>query len=82
MNCFKRFCRRTLFLFTVLLVTAAMLVTGCGEEEKFNKEKAEILEELKQVQETGKIWLSVLTFGQPLQPVYLATEKPPIFDPE
>ena len=39
-------------------------------------------EELKQVQETGKIWLSVLTFGQPLQPVYLATEKPPIFDPE
>ena len=50
MNCFKRFCRRTLLLFTVLLVTAAMLVTGCGEEEKFNKEKAEILEELKQVQ--------------------------------
>lgn len=39
-------------------------------------------DELKQVQETGKIWLSVLTFGQPLQPVYLATEKPPIFDPE
>ena len=39
-------------------------------------------DELKRVQETGKIWLSVLTFGQPLQPVYLATEKPPIFDPE
>ena len=38
-------------------------------------------EELKQVQETGKIWLSVLTFGQPLQPVLLATEKPPVYEP-
>jgi len=50
MICFKRLRRRMLLLFTVLLVTAVMLVTGCGEEEKFNKEKAEILEELKQVQ--------------------------------
>ena len=38
-------------------------------------------EELKQVQETGKIWLSVLTFGQPLQPVLLTTEKPPVYEP-
>ena len=31
-------------------MTIAILTAGCGEEEKFNKEKAEILEELKQVQ--------------------------------
>lgn len=33
-------------------------------------------EELKQIQETGVIWLSLLTFNQPLQPVLLLTEKP------
>lgn len=33
-------------------------------------------EEIKQVQETGVIWLSMLTFNQPLQPVLLRTEKP------
>ena len=37
-------------------------------------------EELKRVQETGKIWLGVLTFGQPLQPVYLAVDKPEPYD--
>ena len=33
-------------------------------------------EELETVKKTGKIWLSVLTFGQPLQPVLLTAEKP------
>ena len=37
-------------------------------------------DELKKIQETGKIWLSVLTFGHPLQPVYLAVDKPDPFD--
>ena len=39
-------------------------------------------DELKRVQETGKLWLGVLTFGQPLQPVYLAVEKPEPYDKE
>ena len=34
----------------ILLIIMAVCMAGCGEEEKFNKEKAEILEELKQVQ--------------------------------
>ena len=42
--------RRLLFLCMFFLITAAMFVTGCGEEEKYNKEKAQILDELKQVQ--------------------------------
>ena len=42
--------RRRLLLFAVLLAMAALLVAGCGEEEKYNKEKARILDELKQVQ--------------------------------
>ena len=42
--------RHRLPLFAVLLAMAAMLVAGCGEEEKYNKEKAQILDELKQVQ--------------------------------
>ena len=50
MNCLKRFRNSLLFLFVLLLVITAVLTAGCGEEEKFNKEKAEILEELKQVQ--------------------------------
>lgn len=33
-------------------------------------------EELKQIQETGVIWLSMLTFNQPLQPILLQVEKP------
>lgn len=36
-------------------------------------------EEIKRIQETGKIWLSVLTFGQPLQPVSLAVDKPDVY---
>lgn len=39
-------------------------------------------DELRRIQETGELWLSVLTFNQPLQPVNLSTEKPPIFDAE
>ena len=38
-------------------------------------------DELEKVKETGLIWLSVLTFGGPLQPVLLTAEKPGIYDP-
>ena len=38
-------------------------------------------DELKRIQETGEIWLAVLTFGQPLQPLLLTTEKPPVYEP-
>lgn len=38
--------------------------------------------EKKIIQETGKIWLSVLTFGQPLQPVLLTIDKPDVYDKE
>ncbi len=31
-------------------------------------------EEKKRVAETGQIWLSLLTFGLPLQPVYITTD--------
>lgn len=50
MNCLQGSRRRLLLLFMFFLITAAMFVTGCGEEEKYNKEKAQILDELKQVQ--------------------------------
>lgn len=50
MNCLQGSRCRLLFLFMFFLITAAMFVTGCGEEEKYNKEKAQILDELKQVQ--------------------------------
>lgn len=33
-------------------------------------------DELKVVQETGKIWLSVFAQGMPLQPVFLCVEEP------
>lgn len=33
-------------------------------------------EELEEIQKTGVIWLSILTFGNPLQPVSLSTERP------
>lgn len=46
----KKIHPKRLFLFVFLISVMAMLVAGCGEEEKFNKEKAEILDELKQVQ--------------------------------
>ena len=39
-------------------------------------------DELKRVQETGKIWLGVLTFGQPLQPVIMSVDKPEPYDVE
>lgn len=32
--------------------------------------------ELKQVRETGKIWLTVLTFGKPLQPINTSLLNP------
>lgn len=37
-------------------------------------------QELEKIQETGKIWLGVLTFGQPLQPLLLSVEKPEPYD--
>lgn len=46
----KRSRRRLLLLFVILLAAVTVLVAGCGEEEKFNKEKSAILEELKQAQ--------------------------------
>lgn len=33
-------------------------------------------EELQEIQKTGVIWVSILTFKQPLQPISLSTEKP------
>jgi len=39
-------------------------------------------DELKTIAETGQIWLSMLTFGQPLQPVLLSANKPSVYDPE
>ena len=39
-------------------------------------------DELKQIQETGKIWVSLLTFGLPLQPVFISVDKPDVYDPE
>lgn len=39
-------------------------------------------EEKALVQMTGEIWLSTLTFGQPLQPVSLSATRPEIYDPE
>lgn len=35
-------------------------------------------EELAKVQETGEIYLSMLTFNQPMQPVMLTTDFPTI----
>ena len=39
-------------------------------------------DELERVQETGKIWLGVLTFGLPLQPVIMSVDKPEPYDAE
>ena len=39
-------------------------------------------DELKKVQETGQIYVSLLTFGQPLQPVLVSVDKPDVYDPE
>lgn len=38
-------------ILAVLLTILALLATGCGEEEKFNKAKAEILEEARQAEQ-------------------------------
>lgn len=32
--------------------------------------------DLEQIQETGVIWLQMLTFNKPLQPVLLQSQKP------
>lgn len=32
--------------------------------------------EIKQVNETGEIWISVLTFGKPFQPIGMSLLKP------
>lgn len=37
-------------------------------------------EELKRVQETGKIYLSVLTFGLPFHPLIMSVDKPEPYD--
>lgn len=37
-------------------------------------------EEVERIRLTGQIWLSVLTFGQPLQPVLLSVERPKAYD--
>ena len=39
-------------------------------------------DELKRIRETGKIWVSLLTFGQPLQPVLVSVDKPEVYDPK
>lgn len=39
-------------------------------------------DEIKKVQETGQIYVSLLTFGQPLQPVLVSVDKPDVYDPE
>lgn len=39
-------------------------------------------EEIKRVQETGVIWVSLLTFGQPLQPILVAVDEPEDYDAE
>ena len=39
-------------------------------------------DELKRVQETGVIFVSLLTFGQPLQPVLVSVDKPDVYDKE
>lgn len=39
-------------------------------------------EELERVRETGQIYVSLLTFGQPLQPILVTVDKPEPYDPE
>ena len=36
-------------------------------------------EERKQIAETGELWVSLLTFNQPLQPILLTTKKADLF---
>lgn len=37
-------------------------------------------DELEKIKETGQIWLSTLTFRNPLQPVFLSAEKPGVYE--
>lgn len=39
-------------------------------------------EELAEVARTGRLWVSVLTFNRPLQPMRLDTDRPAIIDEE
>lgn len=39
-------------------------------------------EEIKKVRETGHIFVSLLTFGQPLQPILVSVDKPEVYNPE
>lgn len=39
-------------------------------------------EERVLIQMTGELWISTLTFGLPLQPVFPSAIKPEIYDPE
>lgn len=32
-------------------------------------------EELKEISETGKLWISIKTFNNPLQPIFMSTKK-------
>jgi hypothetical protein len=36
-------------------------------------------EERKRVAETGEVWVSLLTFNQPLQPIFITTKKSDLF---
>lgn len=36
-------------------------------------------EERKQIAETGELWVSLLTFNKPLQPILLTTNKADLF---
>lgn len=38
-------------------------------------------DEIKKVQETGVIFVSLLTFGLPLQPLLVSVDKPDVTDP-
>ena len=58
-------------------------------EERGNPRTGEILtcwelspEELEIIQKTGKIWLSVLTYGRNVQPLAMSVVYPDIYDPE
>ena len=39
-------------------------------------------DELETVTKTRKIYVSLLTFGQPLQPIMVGVEKPDVYDPD
>ena len=65
----------------------ANVMFGAGQEEylplpAFRDRKGQVVccfqlseADRRRIEETGEIWLSVLTFNHPLQPVYLTTDK-------